>query len=105
MKLMGDAPWSGIFIPDVGLSDFADASEAAREAQINKLIGSQNDPIVRHRLSFFYERIKSLEAKFGVPVKIVLDLCATIFIGKKAKSDLTRQSKRASMRRKSCRRS
>lgn len=87
LKLMGDAPWSGIFIPDVGLSDFADASEAAREAQINKLIGSQNDPIVRHRLSFFYERIKSLEAKFGVPDKIVLEFVRDDFLGKKAKSD------------------
>lgn len=93
LKLMGDAPWSGIFIPDVGLSDFADASEAAREAQINKLIGSQNDPIVRHRLSFFYERIKSLEAKFGVPDKIVLEFVRDDFLGKKAKSDLNKAIK------------
>ena len=88
LKLMGDAPWGGIFIPDVGLSDFADTSKAAREAQINKLIGSQNDPIVRHRLAFFYERIKSLEAKFGVPDKIVLEFVRDDFLGKKAKADM-----------------
>ena len=88
LKLMADAPWGGIFIPDVGLYDFVDTSESARASQINKLIGSQNDPIVRHRLSFFYERIKSLEAKFGKPDKIVLEFVRDDFLGDKAKKDM-----------------
>ena len=93
LKLMGDVPWSGIFVPDVGLYDFADTSKEARASQINKLIGSQNDPIVRHRLSFFYERIKSLEAKFGVPDKIVLEFVRADFLSKKAKAEMENASK------------
>lgn len=90
LKLMGNVPWGGIFVPDVGVFDFADSTECSRAVQINKLIGMQNDPIVRHRLSFFYERIKSLEAKFGTPDKIVLEFVRDDFLGKKAKADLSK---------------
>ena len=88
IKLMGDIPWNKIFIPDVETYQYATAQNINSTKQINKLIGAQNDPIVRHRLSFFYERIKSLEKKFGIPDKIVLEFVRDDFLGKKAKKDL-----------------
>ena len=88
IKLMGNAPWSGIFVPDVDTFNFADIREFERAYRINKLIGSQNDPIVRHRLAFFYGRIKLLEEKFGVPDKIVLEFVRDDFLGDKAKKEM-----------------
>lgn len=88
IKLMGDVDWNGIFIPDVETYKFAKNFSEDNSAQINKLIGMQNDPIVRHRLSFFYDRIKYLEAKFGVPDKVVLEFVRDDFIGKEKKKEL-----------------
>ena len=88
VKLMGDCPWNGIFIPDVETYRYAMRVNADSEASINKLIGSQNDPVVRHRLSFFYERLKALSQKFGVPDRIILEFVREDFMGKEAKKDL-----------------
>lgn len=89
IKLMGDCPWNGIFIPDVETYLYAERNNANSEAQINKLIGSQNDPIVRHRLAFFYDRLKVLTGKFGVPDEIVLEFVREDFMGKKARDELS----------------
>ena len=94
IRIMGDCPWNGIFIPDVETYKYASQTQESSEAQINKLIGSQNDPIVRHRLSFFYERIKALSEKFGVPDKIVLEFVREDFMGKQAKKDLSLSMKK-----------
>lgn len=84
IKLMGNCGWSGIFIPDVETYRFAN-NGADSAKLINGLIGSQNNPIVRHRLAFFYERIKFLESKFGVPDKVVLEFVREDFMGKEQK--------------------
>ena len=88
IKLMGDCPWGGIFIPDVQTYQFANAAFPDPDAQINKLIGSQNNPIVRHRLTFFFERIKFLESKYGVPDKVVLEFVRDDFMGEKEKKEM-----------------
>jgi len=88
IKLMNATSWNGIYIPDVETYQYAISQNTNSAEQINKIIGSQNDPIVRHRLAFFYERIKSLEKKFGAPDKIVLEFVREDFLGKKAKKDL-----------------
>ncbi len=87
IKLMGNCQWGGIFIPDVKTYRFAAETNPDPAASINRLIGSQNDPIVRHRLSFFYERIKALSQKFGTPDKVVLEFVREDFMGKKAKAE------------------
>ncbi len=94
IKFMGDATWNGIFIPDVKIYQYAIGQTSDAEAQINKIIGSQNDPIVRHRLAFFYERIKSLEAKFGTPDKIVIEFVRDDFIGKEQKKKIQQAMKK-----------
>lgn len=94
IKLMGDIPWNGIFVPDVDTFNFANIRESERADKINKLIGSQNDPIVRHRLAFFYERIKLLESKFGAPDKIVLEFVRDDFLGSKAKKEMSQGIKK-----------
>ena len=94
IRLMGSAPWKGIFIPDVETYRCAaqNAGGADSAAQIRKIIGSQNDPIVRHRLGFFYERIKMLQKKFGTPDKIVLEFVRDDFIGKEKKKEISLQN-------------
>ncbi len=88
IKLMNSTSWNGIYIPDVETYHYATTQNTNSAEQINKIIGSQNDPIVRHRLAFFYERIKSLEKTFGIPDKIVLEFVRDDFLGKKKKKEL-----------------
>ncbi len=84
--------WERIHIPEQRL----DALEARhtsdghldREAAVRELIGSINDPIVRHRLGVFTDRLRELEGKFGTPEQIVLEFVREDFMGAKAKLDL-----------------
>ncbi len=73
----GQDDWDKFFIPSSNLDRLAADNKATKEERqdaIKKLIGQQNNPIVRHRLTAFWERIQALEAKFGIPDRIVLEL-------------------------------
>ena len=94
IKIMGDRPWNVIYIPDVETYKYAAQATINPETQINKLIGTQRDPIVRHRLSFFYERIKYLSEKFGTPDKIVLEFVREDFMNENAKKELNASMKK-----------
>jgi CRISPR-associated endonuclease Csn1 len=78
--------WGGIYIPNQKLDALARSNENPQES-IRTLIGSQNDPIVRHRLSLFAERLNKLVEKFGRPDRVVLEFVREDFMGKKAKFD------------------
>ena len=94
--------WDDIFIPNEKLdglvielqSETDIAKQRLKRAEaIRKLIGSQNDPLVRHRLKFFWERLQVLEKKLredgrpiGEPSRIVLEFAREDFLGKKAKT-------------------
>lgn len=83
---MGDS-WEGIFIPNQKLEALVQNADD-RTMAIRTLIGSQNDPIVRHRLSLFAERLVELERRFGTPEQVVLEFVREDFMGEKAKREL-----------------
>jgi CRISPR-associated endonuclease Csn1 len=83
---MGET-WEGIYIPNQKLDALVRNADDKKEA-IRALIGSQNDPIVRHRLFLFAERLSELEEKFGKPEQIVLEFVREDFMGEKAKREL-----------------
>ncbi|MFZ2643235.1 MAG: type II CRISPR RNA-guided endonuclease Cas9 [Verrucomicrobiia bacterium] len=83
LSKMGNT-WEGIYIPNQKLDALARSTEDKHEA-IRQLISSQNDPIVRHRLSLFTERLDELAEKFGTPDFVVLEFVREDFMGKKAK--------------------
>jgi CRISPR-associated endonuclease Csn1 len=94
---MGET-WEGIYVPNQKLEALARSSSDARDA-IRQLIGSQNDPIVRHRLSLFAERLDELAEKFGAPDCVVLEFVREDFLGKRAKLEYLKfQRDRASER-------
>jgi CRISPR-associated endonuclease Csn1 len=73
----GQEDWDTFFVPSSNLDRLAaesNAAETEREHAIEKLISQQNNPIVRHRLTAFWERLQAMEKKFGVPDRIVLEL-------------------------------
>jgi len=79
--------WEGLYIPNQKLDALAQQTANA-EAAIRVLIGSQNDPVVRHRLETFWSRLKTLEKETkGKPDQIVIEFVRTDFMGKKAKLD------------------
>lgn len=64
----------------------------ASQRAICKLIGEQNDPIVRQRLNFFWQRVQELEMTpdpdgkpIGAPARVILEFAREDFLGKKAK--------------------
>ena len=90
--------WEGIYIPNQKLDALAHSTGDAHEA-IRQLISSQNDPIVRHRLTLFAERLDILADRYGIPDNIVLEFVREDFMGKKAKMEYFKfQRDRASER-------
>jgi CRISPR-associated endonuclease Csn1 len=112
--------WEDLFIPNqrldqvvqeissAGRGGDAKAERQRRNVAIQELIGSQNDPIVRHRLNAFWDRLKHLEdlrdeneQPFGEPDQIVLEFVREDFMGQKAKTKLKQfQDERAAARKK-----
>ncbi|MGA2543215.1 MAG: type II CRISPR RNA-guided endonuclease Cas9 [Verrucomicrobiota bacterium] len=78
--------WDGIYIPNQKLDALAHSTGDAHEA-IRELIGTQNNPVVRHRLTLFAERLDKLAEKFGVPESVVLEFVREDFMGKKARME------------------
>ena len=109
--------WEDLFIPnqrlDQGVQEItsngnggAKGERQRRDKAIQELIGSQNDPKVRHRLATFWDRLKLLEnlpdengKPIGVPSQIVLEFVREDFMGEKAKGKLKKfQDERAEAR-------
>lgn len=85
LRQMGET-WDGTYIPNQKLDGLARSSGDPSEV-IRTLIGSQNDPIVRHRLTLFAKRLDELAEKFGTPDAVVLEFVREDFMGKKAKME------------------
>ncbi len=85
--------WGGIHIPEQRL----DALEARhtdcdggldKKSAIRELLGNINDPVVRHRLGVFAQRLEELHKAHGLPAEIVLEFVREDFMGEQAKRDL-----------------
>ena len=95
--------WDGIYIPTQNLDHVAHEAGADAEARhraIRELIGMQNNPIVRHRLATFWERLKTLAKlagtngqPIGEPATVVIELVRddpeSSWLGKDAKKEMT----------------
>ncbi len=86
--------WEKIHLPEQRLDALEERHSTDghldREAAVRDLIGSINDPVVRHRLGVFTERLCELERQFGRPDEIVLEFVREDFMGEKAKDELKR---------------
>lgn len=80
--------WDGLYIPNQQLNALAQSSADPDEA-IQRLIGQQNDPVVRHRLDTFAKRLKALGVH-GRPDHVILEFVREDFMGKKAKMELSK---------------
>lgn len=100
---MGNS-WEGLYVPDQQYDALlAVAGRDGRDIAIRGLIGNVNDPIVRHRLETFWQRIQELEQRFGPPNHVVLEFVRTDFMGEKAKRDLALFQKKREQERKTAR--
>ncbi len=87
---MGDT-WDKLYIPDTSLNKYNALVGRPKETRfqaIQELIGLQNNPVVRHRLTFFWKKIQHMEKTLGTPDRVVLELVRDDFMGKKAKEKL-----------------
>lgn len=71
LNRVGDS-WETIHIGDKRDELFS-LNEDKKVKQINKIIGSVNNPVVRHRLEWFYNELKKLESKHGKPNKVNIE--------------------------------
>lgn len=78
--------WEGIYVPNQKLDALAQRTHDS-DAAILELIGSQNDPIVRHRLGAFWKRLQWMQAQFGSPQEIAIEFVREEFMGEKALMD------------------
>jgi len=111
--------WEDLFIPNQRLDQVVQeiSGDGNRDTKVERqrkgkaiqeLIGSQNDPKVRHRLATFWDRLKLLETlpdkngkPIGEPGQIVLEFVREDFMGEKAKGKLKKfQDDRAEARKK-----
>lgn len=99
LKRMGPT-WDGLYVPDQKHDTLLTVREnAGRDRAIRELLGSVNDPIVRHRLETFWRRLQTLESSYGRPSHVVLEFVRKDFMGEKAKHALKLfQDKRAEAR-------
>ncbi|MCS7062779.1 MAG: hypothetical protein NZM04_01805, partial [Methylacidiphilales bacterium] len=103
---LGDTSWESFYIPDQRLdaleTKHSQNGQLDKDAAIREVIGSINDPIVRHRLTTFNQRLIKLEKKFGMPHEVVLEFVREDFMGEKAKRELKKfQEERRKEREKS----
>ena len=63
---------------------------------VSKVISSCHDPIVRHRLDFFYKKFEELCEKFGEPERVIMEFVREDFVGEEKKKELSKiQNERA----------
>ncbi len=64
--------WEGFHIGDKRYIDL-ESTPDDKEKSILKLIGSVNNPVVRHRLTFFWNELKKMDHQYGTPDKVILE--------------------------------
>ena len=79
--------WARIHIPD-DRSSFSGLNREERLSRIRALIGEQRDPVVRHRLGVFQQRLEVLEHKWGQPDAVAIEFVREDFMGEKARKRL-----------------
>lgn len=85
---MGDS-WELIHVPDQQLDAVLQMSEAPEQA-VRQIIGRQNNPVVRHRLQLFFDRLRALEERFGEPRTVVLEFVRWDFMGEDARKEYSK---------------
>ena len=90
----GGDTWEDLHLPEQRIDALqarhTDDGIVDRDNAIRELLGSINDPVVRHRLGVFAGRLHDLHGRFGVPEQVVLEFVRTDFMGDKAKFELAR---------------
>jgi CRISPR-associated endonuclease Csn1 len=100
LKNSGDT-WTNIYFPEQRLdaleTRYTDNLGKVNVPQaVKELLGSINDPVVRHRLGVFSDRLTKLQSgddkegipACGVPETVVLEFVREDFMGERAKRDL-----------------
>lgn len=79
--------WKKIHIPSISLvENYSDGF--SKEEGVRKIIAEQTDPIIRHRLNFFNDRMDTLVKQYGQPDKIIMEFVRDDFLGEEAKKKL-----------------
>jgi CRISPR-associated endonuclease Csn1 len=92
--------WADLHFPEQRLDALearhTDDGELALDAAIRELLGDINDPVVRHRLGVFSDRLTKFQfgckdeniPPCGVPQEVVIEFLREDFMGEQAKRDL-----------------
>ena len=87
--------WEQLHIPAVPLADrLAGKTGGDALADCRCIIGTQNNPRVRHRLGVFLQTLLTLQEKYGTPNKVVIEFIREDFMGEEAKRRLAQFQKR-----------
>jgi len=84
------------YVPDTREDD-AELDSAERINKINELISKISNPVVRHRLKLFYDKLEDLKKKYGEPEKIIIEFVRDPeegFYGKKKREKIISEQKK-----------
>ncbi len=90
LERLKDVAWENIHVPALTLQEKYSSPSGKEESQetiIKHAIFSNSDPIVRHRLSFFYQRLNALSEKYGKPTAVIFEFIREDFLGPKKKAE------------------
>jgi CRISPR-associated endonuclease Csn1 len=71
MNKLGDT-WENIHISD-NRDTLLETAKQNKEKAISNILKDITNPVVRHRLQFFYNKLKELEKEYGQPTKVVFE--------------------------------
>lgn len=91
LRKMGTS-WENLYVPDQQLEAILQRSDTSEQA-VREIIGQQNNPIVRHRLQVFYDRLQTHRQQFGNPETVVLEFVRNDFLGPKARQQYSKFTK------------
>lgn len=81
--------WESFSIPDERI-DEKDLNSQERILKIERIISGITNPIVRHRLNLFYNKLKDLKTNYGEPDKVIIEFVRDLeesFSGAKKKKE------------------
>jgi len=87
--------WDKFHIPDTREEE-AQLNEEERIKKIHEIFSKISNPVVRHRLLLFYQKLQKIKEKFDEPDKIVLEFARVpenTIAGKKKKEQIMKQQK------------
>lgn len=85
--------WEQIHIPDTREED-RNLTPLERQEEISSILGKISNPVVRHRLHFLWKEVERLQAQYGTPDEVIVEVVRDEFLSDEQKKQYERDLKK-----------